>query len=161
MALVTTSGSASADSYASQAEATAYLAIRTTGTTWTSLASDVMDNYLRWAAIVLDTLGWRGYRTEETQALAWPRADIYDQDGYAVDDDAIPTWLKRAQAEMAYQLVSNDWTQGQGPTYARRVKLGSLEVEGEMHKKIPSAVLALCRPYLASIPGVIVPLVRG
>lgn len=161
MALVTTSGSASADSYASQAEATAYLAIRTTATTWTALATDVKDNYLRWAAVVLDTMDWRGARTAETQALAWPRTAVEDRDGYAINDDAIPTWLKRAQAEMAFQLVSNDWTQGQGPTYARRVKVGSLEVEGETHKKIPSPVLALARPYLRSIPGVIVPLVRG
>lgn len=161
MALVTTSGSASADSYATQAEATAYLAIRTTGTTWTALSSDVKDNYLRWAAIVLDTMDWRGARTAETQALAWPREDVSDPDGFAIEDDAIPTWLKRAQSEMAYQLVSNDWTQGQGPTYARRVKVGSLEVEGETHKKIPSSVLAFLRPYLRSVPGLIVPVVRG
>lgn len=161
MALVTTSGSTSADSYATQAEATAYLAIRTTGTTWTSLTSDVKDNYLRWAAITLDTLGWRGARTAETQALAWPRADVEDQDGYAVEDDAIPTWLKRAQAEMAYQLVSTDWTQGLGTTPARRVKVGSLEVEGKIHKPLPPSVLALIRPFVKSIPGLIVPLVRG
>lgn len=161
MALVTTSGSASADSYATQAEATAYLAIRTTGTTWTALTSDVKDNYLRWAAMTLDNLDWRGYRTAETQALAWPRADVEDKDGYAIEDDAIPTWLKRAQAEMAYQLVSTDWTQGLGTTPARRVKLGSLEVEGKSYRAVPSSVLAFLRPYLRSIPGLIVPLVRG
>lgn len=161
MALVTTSGSASADSYATQAEATAYLAIRTTGTTWTALTSDLKDNYLRWAAVTLDTLDWRGTRTAEEQALAWPREDVTDKDGFDVADDAIPTWLKRAQAEMAYQLVSTDWTQGLGSTPARRVKVGSLEVEGKTHKPLPPSVLALIRPFVRSVPGMIVPLVRG
>lgn len=161
MALVTTSGSASADSYATQAEATSMLAIRTTGTTWTALASDAKDNYLRWAAVVLDTMDWRGSRTAEDQALAWPREGVTDRDGYTIAEDAIPTWLKRAQAEMAYQLISTDWTQGLGTSTARRVKVGSLEVEGKTHKPVPSSVLALIRPYLRSIPGVIVSLERG
>lgn len=107
MALDTTVGGASADSYGSLAEADAYFSARVTGN-WDG-ADSHKEMALRRATTYLDNIGrgrWKGLRNTSAQALAWPRAGAYDEDGYPIATDTIPTALKRAQFEAAY-LIAN------------------------------------------------------
>lgn len=154
MALDVTVGGTTAESYASVAEADAYLAFRGDTSTWTALSTPDKENKLRWSASILQDLLWLGYRTSTTQALEWPRYDVYEKDAFnLIASDAIPAELKRAQAELAFQLIANDWTQGLGPTVPTRVKVGSIEIENQSVKGLPQAVTSKIRHLLAAIPG--------
>lgn len=155
----TTAGSATANSYASVAEADAYLAVRGDTSTWTALNTGQKESKLQWAAIYIDTLTFKGTRSTSTQALQWPRIGVWDRDGFEVD--GIPQALKNAQAEMAFQLIANDWTQGLGPVSNETLSVGSISLGPETHRPFPAAVLALLRPLLASVPGASGRLVRG
>ena len=159
MPIVTTAGAATANSYASVAEADAYLAVRGDTSTWTALNNGQKESKLQWAAIYLDTLTFKGTRSTSTQALQWPRIGVWDRDGFEVD--GIPQALKNAQAEMAFQLIANDWTQGLGPVSNETLSVGSISLGRETHRAFPAPVLALLRPFLASIPGTSGRLVRG
>ncbi|MEX0859631.1 MAG: DnaT-like ssDNA-binding protein [Cucumibacter sp.] len=107
MALDVTSGSATADSYASLAEAAAYFTARGIAT-WTG-TDDVKESALRRATAYLDNQyrdKWRGVRVNETQSLAWPRVDaggypLYDLDGFSIPTDAIPIQVRSATLEAA------------------------------------------------------------
>lgn len=154
-----TAGAATANSYASVAEADAYLAVRGDTATWTALTTGQKEAKLQWAALYLDTLNFRGTRSTSTQALQWPRVGVVDRDGFEVD--GIPQALKNAQAEMAFQLIANDWTQGLGPVSNETLSVGSISLGPETHRPFPAAVLALLRPLLASVPGASGRLVRG
>ncbi|OQA35478.1 MAG: hypothetical protein BWY56_01615 [Acidobacteria bacterium ADurb.Bin340] len=154
-----TAGAATANSYASVAEADAYLAVRGDTSTWTALTTGEKEAKLQWAAIYIDTLTFMGTRSTSTQALQWPRIGVWDRDGFEVD--GIPQALKNAQAEMAFQLIANDWTQGLGPVSNETLSVGSISLGRETHRAFPAPVLALLRPFLASIPGTSGRLVRG
>ena len=154
-----TSGAATANSYASVAEADAYLAVRGDTNTWTALTTGQKENKLQWAAIILDTLDFKGSKSTSTQALEWPRYDVTDRNGWTVS--GVPVQVKNAQAEMAFQLIANDWTQGLGPVTNETLKVGSIDLGRETHKAIPAPVLALLRPFLAVTPGNGGRLVRG
>ena len=156
-----TAGASTANSYASVAEADAYLAVRGDTSTWTALNTGQKESKLQWAAIYLDTLTFKGTRSTSTQALQWPRIGVWDRDGYTVASDAIPQALKNAQAEMAFQLVANDWTQGLGPVSNETLSVGSISLGRETYRPFPAAVLALLRPFLASTPGASGRVVRG
>ena len=159
MPIDATAGAATANSYASVAEADAYLAVRGDTSTWTALTTGAKESKLQWAAIYLDTLTFKGTRSTSTQALQWPRIGVWDRDGFEVD--GIPQALKNAQAEMAFQLIANDWTQGLGPVSNETLSVGSISLGRETHRAFPAPVMALLRPFLASIPGTSGRLVRG
>lgn len=173
-----TAGSATANSYATVAEADAYLAVRGDTSTWTALTTAQKEYKLQWAAIVLDTLRYRGARSSETQPLKWPRCEdsaaprfagltvsstgyLKDEDGYDVPSTTVPICVKNAQAEMAFRLIADDWTAGLGPITQESLKVGPIEFGPKSHRAIPAAVVALLRPFLAVIPGSGGRLVRG
>ena len=154
-----TAGSATANSYATVAEADAYLAVRGDTATWSALNQAAKENKLQWAAIILDTLDFKGSKSTSTQALEWPRYDVTDRNGWTVS--GVPVQVKNAQAEMAFQLIANDWTQGLGPVTNETLKVGSIDLGRETHRPIPAPVVALLRPFLAVTPGSGGRLVRG
>lgn len=160
MALITTPGSASADSYATVAEADAYIAIRGFATTWPTVEAD-KEKLLKWAALLMNTWVWLGSAAASTQSLAWPRSGLYDTNGYALAETTIPAAIKNAQIEFAFQLKGSDWTQGLGPIAEQYVKVGPIEVKNEYYRPIPSSVLAFVQSYMAGSPGVMLNVVRG
>lgn len=119
MALITTPGAADADSYFSLAEATAYFTARGI-TAWTGTDA-VKENAARRGTAYLDNQyrgRWKGYRTEQLQALAWPRvgsyrengvrigdslsvAGIVDLDGFEIPTNVVPQQIKNAAMESA------------------------------------------------------------
>ena len=84
---------------------------------WAAASEADRETAKRKAAQYLDlqfSQRWRGERANETQALAWPRSGVYDDDGYAIDSDSIPQKLKDAEAvaallyEAAHRGVAGD-----------------------------------------------------
>jgi len=153
MSLDVTVGTSTAESYASVADADAYLAFRGYTATWTAKTQTEKENLLRWAAAHLDTLTFRGTRSSSTQALQWPRLNLVSSDGYGIPGDSIPKQVKNAQAELAFQLIANDWTQGLGPITQDSMKVGSIEMGRKSHTPFPAAVVAMLRPFLAASPN--------
>lgn len=70
-------------------------------TTWSATGDDAKEQALVRAVDYLDSLNWKGYRTNETQPLCWPRSGVKDRDGYSIDIDDIPQVVKDAQCEAA------------------------------------------------------------
>jgi hypothetical protein len=114
MALNSTAGDAAAESYFSLAEATTYFTNRGV-TAWTGTDA-VKEQAARKGTSYLDNAyrnRWKGYRTAQTQALAWPRVGstffvygIVDEDGFEIPTNVVPDQIKRAAMEAALLSMS-------------------------------------------------------
>jgi len=132
MALDTTVGGASANSYASVAEADAYNAARLHVSSWDDATTATKEAALKWAALLLDSnpRAWTGSPVGAVQALGWPRSGMFNRNGFVILTTIIPVELKQAQSEFARQLIETDRTAdnaiiNQG---INRIKAGSVEI---------------------------------
>ncbi len=87
------------DTYASEAELSAYAAAR--GITVTGTPSVLLLLAMDFLATLENQ--WQGARTSASQPLAWPRTGVYVY-GTALADDAIPQSLKDAQCRLAMDV---------------------------------------------------------
>lgn len=103
MALITETGAglANADALVSLAFVDAYHTAKG-NTTWTGTDA-LKENAIRRATDFLcNSYTWKGLRTHgRSQALMWPRAGAYDQEGYGIPPDQIPIEIQNATAEVA------------------------------------------------------------
>lgn len=108
MALDTTIGGASADSYVTLAEYEAYV-VANIDLNFNGHGHDTTHemNLRRGAQYIDRNYTWRGFRQYETQARMWPRLDVGIVDGWAIDGDEIPQRVKDAQCEIAY-IMENE-----------------------------------------------------
>lgn len=97
----------------------------------------------------LETYSYRGTRNTREQALSWPRTGV-TIDGFAIGSDEIPTELKNAQMQAAYDLQSNDplAVTGKG---VKREKVDVIEVEYENGGSNQSVRFPMVESYLAKI----------
>lgn len=102
MALVIEDGSgvAGANSYISVVDAQAYATAR-------GLAVVITEASLIRACDYLESLRaeYQGTKTDEDQALQWPRYGAY-LDGASIDSDEIPDVLPKAQAQLACDILA-------------------------------------------------------
>ena len=109
MAIITTSAGVDSNSYQTLAEANTYFTTRLHTTVWLDASDLQREAALIWSARILDTnIQWNGTRQTELQALAWPRMNVVDSDGWIIRIDTIPKELKWAQAELAQLLLADD-----------------------------------------------------
>jgi len=106
--IVATAGSASANSFVTEAEAEAYMAARLNASAWTGTES--IKQALIEATREISALDFSGYRTDTTQALSWPRYDATNPDAPSgesevYEDDVIPQRIKDATIELAFQFL--------------------------------------------------------
>lgn len=121
--IIATPGAANANSFITEAEATAYFDARLPlPTPWED--ADDPTAALAMAARLLNAIAqprrrlvgeyyitsrqWTGVPATVTQVLAWPRIGMYDINGNLIAPTVIPQALKDAQAELAGQLVITD-----------------------------------------------------
>lgn len=109
MALVVEDGTGldTAESYISVADADDYHS-KHGNAAWAGDAA-VKGAALRKATAYLDGRfrgKWKGTKGDADQALAWPRVGARDEDGYAIDDDAVPAAVERACAEAALLVIT-------------------------------------------------------
>ena len=97
--LTYTPGGASDNSYVTLAEAEAHFANRLNSSVngdWTNDAAgvartdDVKKAALITATLRIDEEMFLGYKVTTTQALKWPRYNVYDEDGIVFDSTTIP-----------------------------------------------------------------------
>ena len=118
----TGSGSATANSYVSEAELTAYAADR--GITVTGTKSELLIRAMDYIESK-DFLGTKGTRT---QALVFPRFGIF-LNNYELSSSAIPQLLKDAQMETAIAVGAGVDPLDNQARETKKEKVGSLEVE--------------------------------
>lgn len=155
--LVATVGGASSNTYATLAEADAYHDSRGSNSEWTGATDGSKNTHLVWAGRLLDQQCWCGDRSTEEQAMRWPRYGTYDRDGWPIDSDIVPQWLKDAQSELAFQLMKSD-RQNDPVNQVKKVKADVIEVEfvdGVRLKVWPESVMAIIRPYIEQGPRVV------
>lgn len=151
--VVATPGSASANSYATIAEADTYHEAHPHAAAWDDADDDQKGRALVTATRLLDELFvWKGSVVDDVQALLWPRSGVYEWSGYAVAEDAIPARLRNATAEYARVLIEDEEGQRlkdndlllQG---IKRVKAGPVEIEASSFvatsQPIPDSVVRM------------------
>ena len=148
MALDATVGGESANSYVDLTAANEYMAGRLHTDAWIT-GSTVKEKALRQAARILDNyVEWRGVKTDDTQAMQWPRQyvpdpeyrtvdalDFYiDAGDYFIPKDEIPQRIKDAQCELALHLLSQD-----SQTVPDTAGYSQIDVEGAVSLSIDKA----------------------
>jgi hypothetical protein len=167
LTLIATAGASNANSYMTVEEADAYHEAHLYASDWTAATMATKETALIWATRLLDEqCEWRGTKTTNEQALRWPRGGVSDMDGVAIDNDVIPTALKRATAELARHLLKSDRLQARDDARGglQSVAAGPVSVTFDKVDRIsllPESVLSLLRPITTgSAGGLAVPLVR-
>lgn len=152
MALDTTIGGASADSYGTLSAYQAYGA----GRGWTLGANDAADEVnLRRAVDYIDRRhSFIGQRQYETQARAWPRLVNVLVKDWPIDPDTVPADIIEAQFEVAYLLQGGLDPFATITSSRKRATVGPITVE-----TVPTgtprvvAVSGLLAPYLTAGVG--------
>jgi len=100
------------DSYVSNAEANTYFGGHLEFAKWDGWADDYKDRALITAARLLDRQVWQGekYQQAPTQAMDWPRSGLTDEEGQAIDETAVPQFIKDAQCEIAWGKVPHSYS---------------------------------------------------
>lgn len=116
-------------------------------------------------------LRWKGTRTTSTQALDFPRAGVSTVDNgayysgqYVVDPNTVPDDIKNANNIFAQKASAGVDLFADGTQLAKREKIGQIEVEyeqGSRQRVQYDSVEAMLQPYLSSVGGISVPLVKG
>lgn len=136
MALTVTPGSPTADAFVTVAACDTYCASHGL-TDWTGAANspaDVKEAAIRRATAYLSNgFSWKGYRTDgRSQALAWPRLDVEDEEGNEVASDAIPVEIVQACCHIAAAEVATPGVMNPTVDLTARVKrerIGPIETE--------------------------------
>ena len=157
MALDTTIGGASADSYGTLAEYLAYVDDQGL----TASGCDKEDEQdLRKATVILDRDNeYKGLRQYKVQIREFPRVWMGLINGYEIDPDTIPLDIKHAQFELAVLLRGglNPHATIEGAVKIERVKAGPVESEteyaGSLGRPRLVALEGLLRPYLIAGHG--------
>ena len=106
MALDATVGGESSNSYVTNAEAVLFWSDRPQSADWDALGS-AQDGWLILATDRLEQLSYQGERTDDDQALSFPRAGVV-VDGIEIDSDVMPVEAQRAQMKLALSLSGED-----------------------------------------------------
>lgn len=144
MAIDSTVGGPSANSYVAVEIADAYFLESFDRQAWADSASK--EALLVTASRMLDTfMRWDGLKATSEQAMDWPRIGAYDRDGRQYASDVIPVAVQRATMELAYHMLSNGGLSFEEQSLDR-VKVGTVDIsfsENSVDSGIPRFVEAI------------------
>jgi len=104
-------GKTDADSYISVADADTYHTNHSASTDWSAATEANKEKAIRLATQYVDARYsglFRGYKNTAAQALAWPRTDAVNNEGYVIDSDVLPQCLPDAVSELALRVIEGD-----------------------------------------------------
>lgn len=154
LTLDATPGAASANTYALVADLDAYMETMVfQGSVYPTATPEQKGAALVQATRMLDTLDWLSIISNHPQPLQWPRYWVPDRNGYFLDSQSIPTWLRDACCEFAFRLLSEDRSADAGGLAPDTVKVGSLDVGKLRRRPIPASVMEMVSPYLKNASG--------
>jgi hypothetical protein len=175
--IVATVGSASANSFVTADEMTAYCDARLNASTWS--AADAQLPALVDATRDLSLLDYAGSRVDTTQALAWPRylapnpdapsvlsdpAAIITSDGepYYFASDVVPQRVKDATCELALQYLKLGDTDASSNVDTRVVIRKKVDVlETEWAEPTPAVTPAVGLARWPRVMAYVAPLLEG
>ncbi len=151
MAIDSTIGGTSSDSYSSIVSANAYHDNHLYSKEWTMASIGDKEKALKMATRILDErIDWIGVKNTDSQSLRFPRAGATDRDGYAVETTEIPTVLINATAEFARHLIGADLTINADGKGIGSVVIGSINVDfdkSDTADVLPSIVKEMLRGW--------------
>lgn len=153
MSLDATPKGATSDSYATLEEANLYHSKRLHNDEWLSAPNTTKEAALQWATRLLDTFDWKGGKTTSTQALKWPRYDVFDSNSDELDNDTIPQFLVNAVSEYAWELIKGDREVDSDTKGIREVMAGEVIVKFDKFdraSKTPNSIYRIVKDYLAA-----------
>lgn len=153
----TGAGLASADSYASTAQADAYHALRG-NTAWAALTDERKEQCLRLGTEHMSAYAgqWKGERVTSTQALDWPRFGVV-ANGYELDYQTIPAPIVNACIVLALKSSAAELAPDLG-AQKQSVKVGPIETTyfaGTRQAVKYQAVENMLAPYFGSGAGLV------
>lgn len=153
-AIDATAGSAAANAYLTEAEATAYLDGRVDSAAWTTATPDQRIRAIISATRRLDQEQYLGLKADPDQAREWPRFGVVVHGLFYLDTGTIPPRIRNGTAELALALLSTPGLlDASGLEAFESVKVGPLEVtpaKGTRAGDLPEPVRREIRPLLAS-----------
>ena len=164
MALVVEDGTAKTDAngFISMAYFKAYCDAR--GHDYSAYSDTLIEQgIVRATAFLSDSYKWAGERVKGRsaigggQALAWPRWDVVDDDGYSVPSDSVPDEIERATAEVTRRELVTPGAMTPDYTPSDRVKMerfGPVTFEYDLSRTDAESV----RPVLLVVRDLIGPL---
>jgi len=122
----TGTGSATANSYVSEADLAAYASAR--GITLTATTEALQTQILLRAMDYLEQQNFKGSKYSEAQALQWPRLSVFI-DGFSIDYNEIPQLLIDALCEIAIGVDAGNSPLADVSRETKKEKVGAIEVE--------------------------------
>jgi len=141
------------NSYVSIADANEYFDTRIDSANWFSAITDVKEQALVTATLMVDENAWLGSAVSSSQALAWPRKNVIYYSNkmgqqMTIADTVVPEQVKIAVYEQALHLINNeDVLLGQTQTY-ESISIGSISLSdsnGDV-QRIPKKPAEAMRP---------------
>lgn len=148
------------NSYVTADEADDYLSDRLYSTAWIDATTAQRESALAMAARAVDAQHFKGTITSDSQAMAWPRDCVYDQEGRALDSANVPNAIKWAQCEVALGILNENPDDARDPAI-KAMQAGSVSVEyrsGTSNTALRGSALALVKPFLRDYSGASAPL---
>lgn len=174
--IVATAGASNANSFLTEVEQIAYMADRLNNSSWTTVTGSTCTDDEKKAMIEatreVDVREYSGARTDDDQALDWPRqwaANPDDPVQSYFDNTEVPTRIKNATAELAFQFIKEGTTDVAALDAAAGVKSKQVDVlktEYFAASSTPTGlaryprVMNYIRPLLAQ-PNLTLSVVRG
>ena len=152
MSLVTETGTGSAtgESFCSVTDSLAYHAARG-NSTWSTITTDQQEQALRRATDYMEAVysqRWAGTRTTSTQALSWPRYNVF-VNGFVTLSSSVPRAVINACSELALRAAAGELL-SDSTQQKTRTKVGDIEVEFDKYSPQSAqylAITALLAPY--------------
>ncbi len=168
MAIVTTAGSATANSYGDEAGASAYFLLTGRQAAWDTAVAGLPESWLLRAMPFIEAQDYIGMRIATDQALQFPRVGnaqdrqtmrisglsstygLYDLRGKFYASNAIPTPVINAQYEQAFALAQNgQWSDDRYES--QTVEAGSTSIEIRNSRQLGK----LCRLAQLQLDGLV------
>ena len=152
VSLVATVGGTTSNTLATLAEAESYFESRLHDDSWSDASTDEKNTALAWAGRLMNTLTWKVDVAATTQAMCWPRDNVYDRNGDEIATTTIPNDLKYGQIEWAFWLLQEDLSKDADSTGMDAVTVDVINVRFSRSKRqkdtIPNAVMQYFNGYL-------------
>lgn len=121
-----------------------------TNADWAVLTDDDKEKFGSRASKYIDTLvQWNGTKVDSESGMRWPRAGVYDRDGFEIPDDVIPVILQDAVCELASLMVTEDWTGTQGTRGFKEIQVDVIDLKMEanyVRPSLPSYIIDMLSP---------------
>lgn len=157
-----TIGGETYDVYADVATADTYLeaSVGAAADAWRDADDVAKSRALVSGTRAIDAQSWKGEKTDEAQALDFPRTGLTYPDGSEVPSDEVPNEIVVASIELAAMLNNGEEIDPQTARLAtaRRLKAGSVEIENFRQFGVlgvyPTSIMRLVGYWLAGSDGI-------